>query len=137
MMSGLILLHDFPARDLANARPRHAAGVNLHFDAARMRPDDITFSFAVRQQAVVVENKFYELDAERGNLIEILFGQSRNQQQRPGMDFDAGWPQVVVAALGDDRHRQRRSSIRRQAADPGDAARRRRSAQSRRHAYSW
>lgn len=30
------------------------------------------------------------------------------------MDFDAGRPQVVVAALGDNRHRQRRSSIRRQ-----------------------
>ena len=30
------------------------------------------------------------------------------------MDFDAGRPQVVVAAFGDNRHRQRRSRIRRQ-----------------------
>src|SRR5206468_8806333 len=79
-----------------------------------MRPADVALSLAVWQQAIVVENKCYELDTERGNLSEILCGQSRNQQKRPGVDFDAGWPQVVVAALGDNSHRQRRSSIRRE-----------------------
>src|SRR5262245_57892766 len=101
----LDLIHDVPARHLTHSRAGDTAGMNLHFDAARVRPADVTFSLAVRQQAVIVEDKLYELDTEGCNLIKILFGESRNQEKRASVDLHAGWPQVVVTALGDNRHR--------------------------------
>jgi len=55
MMSGLILFHDLPAGDLANARPRHASGVDLHFECLAHAPSRHNVQLAVRQQAVVVE----------------------------------------------------------------------------------
>src|SRR5262245_5933887 len=101
----LDLIYDLPARHLTHSRTGDTAGVNLHFDAPCMRPADVAFSFAVWQETVIVENKLHELNTEGCNLIKVLFGESRNQEKRAGVDFHAGWPQVVVTALGDNRHR--------------------------------
>src|SRR5262245_50434033 len=101
----LDLIYDRPARHFTDSRTGDTAGMNLHLDAARMRPADVAFSFAVRQKAVIVEDKLHELDTEGCNLIKVLFSESRNQEKRAGVDLHAGWQQVVVAALGDNRHR--------------------------------
>src|SRR5262249_2547314 len=101
----LDLIYDRPARHLTDSRTGDTAGMNLHLDAARMRPAYVAFSFAVRQKVVIVENKLHELDAEGCNLIKVLFSESRNQEKRAGVDLHARWPEVVVTALGDNRHR--------------------------------
>src|SRR5262245_51667549 len=101
----LDLINDLPARHLTHSRTGDTAGVNLHFDAARMRPADVTFSLAVWQEVVIVENKLHELDTERCNLIKVLFSEPRNQEKRAGVNLHPGWPQVVVTAFGDNRHR--------------------------------
>src|SRR5262245_14954914 len=110
----LDLIDDLPARHLTHSRTGDTAGMNLHFDAPCMRPADVTFSLAVRQEAVIVENKFHELDTEGCNLVKVPFSEPWNQQKRAGVNLNPGWPQVVIAAFGDNRHRQRGSSIRRQ-----------------------
>src|SRR6186713_505288 len=66
---GTDFLHHVEAGHLADTRARHATGMNLYFYAARVRPLDVTISFAVWQQAVVVKNKLDQFDAERLNLV--------------------------------------------------------------------
>src|SRR5215510_11194802 len=83
----LDLIYDLPARHLTHSRTRDTAGVNLHFDAPRMRPADVTFSLSVRQKAVIVENKLHELDSEGRNLVKVLFSEPRNQQKRASVDL--------------------------------------------------
>ena len=95
---------DFPARQLAHAGARHAAGMNLYFDAPRTRPLHVALGFAIGQQAVVIENELDQPNAKCGDFVEVFLHESGNQKQCAGMDFDPGRPQVVVAALRNDRH---------------------------------
>src|SRR5215813_13716327 len=74
----LDLIYDLPASHLTHSRTGDTAGMNLHFDAARMRPAHVTFSFAVRQKAVIVENKLHELDTEGCNFVKVFFSEPGN-----------------------------------------------------------
>ena len=54
--------------------------MNFYFDTARMRPIDVALRFTVGQKAVIVKNKFDQLDTEGMNFVKVPFTQSWNQQ---------------------------------------------------------
>ena len=105
---------DLPPGYLADAGARHSAGMDLHFDAARVRPSHVALGFPVRQQAVVIKYKLDQLDPQRLDFVEVFFVETRNQQQSARMHFNAGRPQVVVTLLGNDGDGQRRARVWRQ-----------------------
>src|SRR5882672_11401448 len=79
---GLDFLHHVETRNLADARARYAAGMNLDFYPARVRPTHVAFGLAVGQQAVIVEDEFDQLDSESMNLVKILFRQKSATSRR-------------------------------------------------------